>query len=138
MEQRLTIITLGVSDLQISEDFYTQKLGWQKSPMSTDGITFMKLNGILLGLYPENKLAQDAGMDEARSGFPGFTLAYNARSEQEVNVLFDQFAAREIKIVKSPEKVFWGGYSGYISDPDGYLWEIAFNPYLELDENGNV
>ena len=138
MQQRLTIITLGVSDLEGAENFYINKLGWEKSPMSTESITFIKLNGILLSLYPRESLADDAGMDSSGTGFKGFTLAYNARSEEEVDKLFSRFKSLDIKIVKNPEKVFWGGYSGYISDPDGNLWEIAYNPYLELDSDGNV
>lgn len=138
MQQRLTIITLGVSDLKTSEKFYTEVFGWEKSPMSQPTITFLKLNGILLSLYPVEKFKEEVNLNVKKEGFPTFTMAHNARSEAEVDALFEQYESRGAKILKRPEKVFWGGYSGYISDPDGYFWEIAFNPFLKLDEDGNV
>ncbi|WP_040495425.1 VOC family protein [Fulvivirga imtechensis] len=138
MEQRLTIVTLGVEDLTRSTDFYSNTLGWEKTKESNDNITFYKLNGILISLYPIKKLAEDAQTDHLRNGFKGFSLAHNARSESEVDQIFDDLRKKGVKIIKEPEKVFWGGYSGYISDPDGYLWEVAFNPYLELTQAGDV
>ena len=138
MEQRLTIITLGVSDLKASEKFYTEIFGWKKSPMSQDTITFLKLNGILLSLYPVEKFAEEVNLDVKKEGYPTFTMAHNARSEAEVDEIFRNFESKGVRILKKPQKVFWGGYSGYIADPDGYFWEIAFNPYLKLDEEGNV
>ena len=134
----MTIIGLGVKDLDIAADFYIDTLGWEKSPASNDTIIFIRLNGILLSLYPREKLAEDAQVDPHGSGFKGFTLAYNTRTKEEVDHLFTDLSAKGVKIVKAPEEVFWGGYSGYFADPDGNLWEIAFNPYLELDEEGNV
>lgn len=83
-------------------------------------------------------MAKDATIDENGNGFKGVTLAYNTRSENEVNEVIKDLETKGVKIVKQPSKVFWGGYSSYISDPDGHLWEIAFNLYLELDEKGNV
>lgn len=138
MEQRLTIITLGVSDLKASEKFYTEIFGWEKSPMSQDTITFLKLNGILLSLYPVEKFAEEVNLDVKKEGFPTFTMAHNARSETEVDEIFQNFESKRVQILKKPKKAFWGGYSGYIADPDGYFWEIAFNPFLKLDEAGNV
>ncbi|MCR9288519.1 MAG: VOC family protein [Bacteroidetes bacterium] len=138
MEQRLSILTLGVSDLKTAEKFYIEVFGWEKSPMSQPTIIFLKMNGLLLSLYPLQKFKEEVNLDVKKEGFPTFTMAYNARSEAEVNILFEQFKERGAKILKMPEKVFWGGYSGYISDPDGYFWEIAFNPFLKLDEAGNI
>lgn len=138
MEQRLTLITLGVQDLKTSEDFYIHKFGWEKAESSNENIIFIQLNGIMLSLFPKEELAKDATVDAAGQGFKGFTLAHNVRSEAEVDALFMIFKSKNITIVKEPEKVFWGGYSGYIADPDGYLWEIAYNPFLPLDEKGNV
>lgn len=140
MEQRLSIITLGVADLQKTTAFYTEKFGWKKSPQSNEGITFLQLNGLQLGLYPREKLAEDAQIEAKGNsdGFKGFTLAYCTRTEQEVDDLFADFEAKGVEIVKKPHKVFWGGYSGYIADVDGNLWEIAFNPFLEMDEDGNI
>lgn len=130
MEQRLTIITLGVSDLKQSVDFYENKFGWKKSPMSSDDIIFFELRGIILSLYSRDALAEDALVDPASSGFKGFTLGYNARSENEVDSLVSDLKSEGVKIIKEPQKVFWGGYSSYVADPDGNLWEIAFNPFL--------
>ncbi|MGF6146999.1 Glyoxalase-like domain [Kingella potus] len=86
---------------------------------------------MLFALFGKEALAADAQMPSESSGFPRFSLAHNVGSEAEVNALFGQLAAAGAKTVKTPQKVFWGGYSGYIADPDGFLWEIAFNPFLE-------
>ena len=133
MDQRITFITLGVKDLQISIDFYENKFGWKRSEMGNENIIFYELNGISLALYPVNELAKDATVNAEGNGFKGFTMAYNARSEEEVNTLIETLKTKGVKIVKEPQKVFWGGYSSYIADPDGYLWEIAFNPFLKIN-----
>lgn len=138
MEQRLTIITLGVKNLYKSTEFYETQFGWKKSASSNESITFFSLNGIYISLYEKEKLAEDAEIDALGEGFKGFTLAYNARSKEEVDQIFDDFKSKGVKIIKSPQEVFWGGYSGYVADLDGNLWEIAFNPYLKLDGNGNI
>ena len=138
MEPRVTIIGLGVSDLQVANDFYENKLGWKKTAASNDDISFFQLNGLLLSLYPKDKLAEDAQVSAEGSGFKAFTLAYNTRTKEEVDQVFAELKEKGVKIVKAPEEVFWGGYSGYIADPDENLWEIAFNPYLKLDEEGNA
>lgn len=140
MEQRLSIITLGVADLKKAEQFYTEKFGWSKAEESNENIIFMQLNGIKLALYANEALAEDANVnhDDSRSAYKGFTLAFCTRSEQEVDELFTNFEKQKVQIIKKPEKVFWGGYSGYIADPDGNLWEIAFNPYLTIDGAGNI
>jgi len=133
MEQRLTIITLGVKDLTTSIDFYENKFGWKRSEMSNDKVVFFQLNGIFLSLYSNGELAKDASIDSTGSGFKGYTISYNTRSEKEVDEIIKSLKDNGVKIVKEPEKVFWGGYSSYISDPDGNLWEIAYNPYLKID-----
>ncbi len=138
MESRVTIIGLGVSDLKVSTKFYEEKFGWTKTDDSNENISFFNLNGILLSLYPREKLAEDATVDHEGSGFKGFTLAYNTRSKQEVNDLIEELSGKGVKIVKEPQEVFWGGYSSYIADPDQNLWEIVYNPYLQIDESGNV
>lgn len=138
MEQRLTIVGLGVEDLQVSSQFYEEKFGWKKMKSSNEGITFFQLNGILLSLYPNEKLAEDATVSPEGNGFKGFTLAFNTRTKEEVDTLIAELDAKGVKIVKRPQSVFWGGYSSYIADPDDNLWEIAFNPYLPLDEAGNT
>ncbi len=138
MEQRLTIIGLGVSNLKKATLFYEETFGWTKTEASNESISFFQLNGILLSLYPREKLAEDAKVSHEGEGFKGFTLAYNARSKDEVNAIFADLEKKGVTIVKYPEEVFWGGYSGYVSDLDGNLWEIAFNPFLPLDEKGNA
>ncbi|MEX0290199.1 MAG: VOC family protein [Flavobacteriaceae bacterium] len=138
MEQRLTIIGLGVSDLQGATDFYEHKFGWKKMDSSNESISFFHLNGILLSLYPREKLAEDATVDPIGSGFKGFSLAYNTRTKEEVDDLVSDLEAKGVVIVKKPEDVFWGGYSGYVADLDGNLWEIAYNPFLPIHADGNV
>jgi uncharacterized protein len=138
MDQRLTIITLGVSDLKKSTAFYENNFGWKKLSTSTEDIVFFQLNGIQLALFGKGELAKDATVDNDGKGFKGITLAYNTKSEHEVDEIVKGLKAKGVKIIKEPSKVFWGGYSSYISDLDGNLWEIAFNPYLPLDEKGNV
>lgn len=138
MEQRLTIVGLGVNDLQTSSAFYEGTFGWERLPSSNESIVFMQLDGILLSLYAREELAKDAGVSSSGSGFKGFSLAHNTRSHEEVDELFTMFESKGVEIVKPPEEVFWGGYSGYIANPDGNLWEIAHNPFLALDEKGDV
>lgn len=138
MEQRLTIITLGVSDLKTISEFYDTKFGWTRTPASNEHIVFYQLNGILLSLYPKTSLAEDAKTSVAGSGFKAFTIAYNTRSEKEVDEVIETLRNKGVTIVKEPQKVEWGGYSSYVSDPDDNLWEIAYNPFLPLDEKGNI
>jgi uncharacterized protein len=138
MQQRLSIITLGVKDVKLATEFYETKFGWSKLPSSNEHITFFQLNGIQFALFETNELAKDATIVNDGSGFKGLTMAYNARSEAEVDEIVSDLAAKGVVIVKQPGKVFWGGYSSYVADIDGHLWEIAFNPYLLLDEKGNI
>ena len=138
MEPRINILTLGVENLKASTIFYQEKFGWEKMEMSTDQISFFNLRNIIFSLYQKDKLAEDATVDAGGSGFKAFTLAHNVRSEQEVDELIDKLESKGVKIVKRPEKVFWGGYSSYVADPDENLWEIAHNPFLELDERGLI
>lgn len=138
MEQRITIITLGVSDVEKLTFFYETKFGWKKDVSSNEHITFFKLNGILLSLYQSDELAKDATVSPNRSGFKGYTLAHNVHSEEEVDELIENLRDKGVTIVKEPQKAHWGGYSSYVSDIDGNLWEIAYNPYLVLEKNGTI
>jgi hypothetical protein len=138
MDQRLTIITLGVENVKVSTDFYEKTLGWKKMDSSNENITFFKLNGIMLSLFQKDSLAIDAEVQAEGTGFRSFSIAYNARSIDEVNAVFKDLTEKDVKIIKQPKEVFWGGYSGYFADPDGFLWEVAYNPYLEMDEKGNI
>ena len=132
MEQHINYITLGVADLAESRRFYREVFGWQETADSNENIAFFQAgNALLLALFGQAALARDAQIPKQSSGFPRFTLAHNVGSEAEVDALFAGFAAKNINIIKAPQKVFWGGYSGYLADPDGFLWEIAFNPLLQ-------
>ena len=132
MEQHINYITLGVADLAESRRFYLEVFGWQETAGSNENIAFFQAgNALLLALFCQSALARDAQIPEQSSGFPRFTLAHNVGSEAEVDALFAGFAAKNANIIKAPQKVFWGGYSGYLADPDGFLWEIAFNPFLQ-------
>ena len=132
MEQHINYITLGVADLAESRRFYREVFGWQETADSNENIAFFQAgNALLLALFGKAALARDAQIPEQSSGFPRFTLAHNVGSEAEVDALFAGFAAKNANIIKAPQKVFWGGYSGYLTDPDGFLWEIAFNPFLQ-------
>jgi uncharacterized protein len=138
MEQRVTLITLGVSDLKRSRDFYENKFGWNALESSNENIVFFQLNGLQFALFPDHALAEDAGVPPEGKGFKKFSLAHNLRSEKAVDDLIAHLQSKGVTIVKPPQKVFWGGYSSYVSDPDGNLWEIAYNPFMTLDEKGNV
>jgi uncharacterized protein len=138
MEQRISIITLGVSNLKTSTDFYTSKFGWRLLESSNENIAFFQLNGVQLALFDRNELAKDATVESTGNGFKAFSLAYNARSEKEVDDIISTLKANGVKILKNPQKVFWGGYSSYVCDPDSNIWEIAYNPYLKLDNQGNI
>src|SRR4051812_41126274 len=132
MRQKLTLITLGVDDIRRATDFYEKGLGWKRSAASMDDMILFPLGGIVLGLYPRKLLAEDAGVDANSSGFSGITLSYNAKSEKEVEEVLDKVEKLGASIVKSAQKVFWGGYHGYFKDPDGHIIEVAFNPYWEM------
>ena len=138
LEPRVSIITLGVKDMKHARAFY-EALGWKAAPASNDNVTFFQGNGVVLGLYGHGALAEDAGKKtQDQPDFRGVSLAYNCRSEKEVDEVFQFAISCGASISKRPEKVFWGGYSGYISDPDGHLWEIAHNPFAPMDEIGHL
>jgi catechol 2,3-dioxygenase-like lactoylglutathione lyase family enzyme len=134
MHPRLHLITLGVADLPRSLNFYEKGLGWKKSAASQDNVAFFQLNGLVLALYPRKLLAQDANLPPTGSGFAGISLAYNAKDEAEVDRIMAQVEALGASIVKRPQQVFWGGYSGYFQDPDGHLFEVAYNPFFPFDD----
>lgn len=137
MEQRVSVITLGVSDLARSRAFYEGGMGWAVGD-SADPIVFFQLNGMVVALYPREALAEDAGVPVAGNGFAGITLAHNVRSPAAVDELLAQAEGAGGRIVKPGTKASWGGYSGYFADPDGHLWEVAYNPFWTLDPDGTV
>ncbi|WLQ17119.1 VOC family protein [Hahella aquimaris] len=129
MKPRISMITLGVEDLQRSVDFYENGLGLPKMPTESANVAFFTLNGTWLGLYPRHLLAEDATVPDDGSGFKGVTLAHNLASKEEVDAQIQQAIEAGAKLTKPAEDTFWGGYSGYFADPDGHLWEIAWNPH---------
>jgi uncharacterized protein len=137
MKQHVHIITLGVRDLEKSKKFYAETLGWKIS-RPQEGIVFFQAGGIVLALYPRDLLAEDAMVSPGGSGFSGIALAYNAGSEAEVDEIIADLKSKGVKIIKEPQKVFWGGYSSYFADPDDFCWEVAYNPFFAFDENGSL
>ena len=133
MEPRLSLVTLGVADLARAIAFYRDGLGLPLRPESAGDVAFFGLAGVWLALYPRNALAEDASSAPEGSGFRGFTLAHNVRSEAEVDTLLAQACAAGATLVKAAQKTFWGGYSGYFADPDGFLWEVAHNPHFWIE-----
>lgn len=127
MEPRLSLVTLGVADLDRADRFYAGVLKLPRIPTPPE-VRFFELGRIWLSLYDRKALAADAGVPAEGSGFAGFTLAHNLRSPQEVDALLAEVAAGGGRIVKPAHQAEWGGYSGYFADPDGYLWEVAWNP----------
>jgi uncharacterized protein len=138
MRQKLNLITLGVGDFDKALNFYEKGLGWKKSDKSMEELALFPLGGIALALYPRQELANDTTLAFEPTGFSGMTISYNAKSEKEVDEVMAKVSVLGATIVKPAQKVFWGGYSGYFKDPDGYLIEVAYNPFWELDENDNL
>jgi catechol 2,3-dioxygenase-like lactoylglutathione lyase family enzyme len=127
VEPRLSFVTLGVTDLERSIRFYEKVLGLPRFE-TPDSVAFFEMGKTWLALFPREELAADAGISPVGTGFPGFTLAHNVRSEAEVDRLLSEVAERGGTIVRSGRRADWGGYTGYFSDPDGFLWEVAWNP----------
>lgn len=138
MRQKLNLITLGVENFEKSLAFYEHALGWKKSDKSMDGLALFDLGGIILALHPLDELAEDTTLPFQSSVFSGLTISHNTKSEKEVEEILETVAKNGGTIVKPAQKVYWGGYSGYFKDLDGHLFEVAYNPFWELDENGNV
>jgi hypothetical protein len=130
MEPRISMITLGVTDLARSRTFYKDGLGLPEHSASNEGVAFFELRGTWLGLYPREALAEDAKVPNEGSGFGGFSLAHNRPSKDAVDATLNEAVAAGGRLVKPAEDVFWGGYSGYFADPDGFLWEVAWNPFM--------
>jgi len=135
---RITMITLGVADVAASTAFY-QRLGFKSSSASNDNVTFFHMNGTVLGLFGRDALAADAGLEPTRpQAFEGMALAHNLASREAVDAAWEFAVQSGAKPVKKPHEVFWGGYSGYFADPDGHLWELAHNPFMELSQDGHM
>ncbi|MCB1742639.1 MAG: VOC family protein [Gammaproteobacteria bacterium] len=129
MKPRISMITLGVRDLDRAIEFYERGLGLPRMD-SPPEVAFFPLNGTWLGLFSRDALAEDAGVASAGDGFAGFSVSHNLASEAEVDELFARAIVAGAISVKRPRPVYWGGYSGYFKDPDGHLWELAYNPHF--------
>jgi uncharacterized glyoxalase superfamily protein PhnB len=128
MNPRMSMITLGVEDLSRAIEFYESGLGFPRYGEGDD-IAFFSLSGTWLGLYDRDALAADAGLDRSGTGFRGVTISHNVGSEQEVDLVMKEALTAGARLVKKAQKTSWGGYGGYFSDPEGHLWEVAYNPF---------
>lgn len=133
MDAHLSLVTLGVRDLARARRFYEEGLGLPVMPQSNDDVVFFGLRGVWLGLWSQESLAEDAGVAVQESGFRGITLAHNVRTKQEVDAVMAQAARAGATITRPVQDVFWGGYTGYFADPDGHLWEVAYNPRFWIE-----
>jgi uncharacterized protein len=129
MKPHITFVGLGVGDLDRAIEFYETGLGLPRMP-GPEGIAFFELSGAMLSLYPRDKLAEDIGISPEGTGFSGVTLAHNVGSSDEVDAVLQEAVAAGAALIKPGQKVFWGGYSGYFTDLDGYYWEVAWNPFI--------
>jgi catechol 2,3-dioxygenase-like lactoylglutathione lyase family enzyme len=137
MEQRLSLITLGVTDLARARRFYEDGLGWTKGN-DEDEVAFYQLNGLVLALWTRKELAEDAHVTDTGAAFSGVTIAFNTRSHDEVDDVLAQAEAAGGTVLKAAEEAPWGGYSGYFADPDGHPWEVAWNPGWSIDDAGHI
>lgn len=137
MKQAISLVTLGVGDLARSRAFY-RALGWRESSASQAEVAFYQTGSTAFALFARASLAEDAGVSPDGAGFPGFTLAHNVASKEAVDATLREAAAAGGRLVRPGEQAPWGGYRGYFADPDGFLWEVCFNPFFPLDENGFV
>jgi catechol 2,3-dioxygenase-like lactoylglutathione lyase family enzyme len=135
VEQRLSLVTLGVADLDAARRFY-EALGWRETPRA-EGVVFFQSGGMVVALWDRAALAEDSGVDDT-GGWGGVTLAHNVRSREAVDEVIEQARAAGATIAREPAETFWGGYSGVFVDPDGHPWEVAHNPYWTLTDDGSV
>ena len=136
MEQRLSLVTLGVSDLDRARRFY-EALGWTTRAAADDDVVFFQAGSTIVALWGRDQLAEDSGVADG-GGWGGITLAYNTRSPEEVDAVVEEARAAGARIAREPAATFWGGYSGVFVDPDGHPWEVAHNPHWQLGEDGSV
>ena len=138
MEQRISMIALGVRDLQQARQFYETGLGWKASKLGGDKSIFFQLGGMVLGLYPIELLEEDANLSRKSPDFSGITIAYNAHDKTEVERVLNEAQQAGATILKPAQNAFWGGYSGYFADLDNHPWEIAWNPNWKIDGDGSL
>lgn len=137
MEQRVSLITLGVADLARARAFY-ERLGWKRSVRKAEGVVFFQTGCMALALWSRAELAKDANVADQGSGFSGVALAYNARSREEVDAVLAEAVAAGATLLKPAQEAFWGGYYGHFADPDGHIWEVAWNPGFTVAPDGAV
>jgi catechol 2,3-dioxygenase-like lactoylglutathione lyase family enzyme len=130
MKPRLSFVTLGVSDLERSRRFYVEGLGLPVREPGGDDVVFVDMGTMVLGLWSLTNLAEDAGVSPEGNGFRAFSLAHNVPSKEDVDIVLEQAVEAGGRLVKPAKDTFWGGYTGYFADPDGFLWEVAWNPFM--------
>jgi predicted lactoylglutathione lyase len=136
MEQRLSLVTLGVGDLARARAFY-EALGWKTNAGPDDDVVFFQAGGMVVGLWSRERLAEDSGVEDA-GGWGGVTFAYNVRSPREADEVLEQARAAGAHIAREGGETFWGGYSGVFVDPDGHPWEVAHNPRWTIADDGSL
>ena len=138
MDPRISLVTLGVRDLERAIRFYRDGLQWPVSSAGGGEVAFFRTSGAILALYPRHLLAADVHLSDRGTGFGGITLAHNVASKEAVDAVLSQASAAGARILKAAEQALWGGYSGYFADLDGYPWEVAWNPHFPLAPDGSV
>lgn len=138
MDPHISLVTLGVHDLERSRRFYRDAIGWPLSSASTSEITFFRTHGVALALFPREELAADANLPLGASGFGGITLAHNVAKRDDVDTVLGEAIAAGARLLKPATDASWGGRSGYFADPDGYAWEVAWAPGFPLDASGSI
>jgi catechol 2,3-dioxygenase-like lactoylglutathione lyase family enzyme len=136
MEQRVSLVTLGVADLARARAFY-EALGWHSDSSPENDVVFFQAGGMVVSLWSRTSLAEDSGVADS-GGWGGVTLAYNVRSPEEVDAVVEEARAAGARIAREPAKTFWGGYSGVFVDPEGHPWEVAHNPFWRVADDGSV
>jgi len=137
MEQRLSLVTLGVRDLAASRAFY-KRLGWTESAPSNESVAFFQCGGMVLALWGRDALSEDAGVAAPGKGFANVTLAQNVRSREDVDAVLAEAKKAGATILKAGAEAFWGGCTGYFADPDGFAWEVAWNPGFTILPDGGI
>jgi len=140
MKARVSLITLGVTDLVRARRFYETGLGWSVGPLTNDSVVFFQAGGLILALFGRDELARDANLSDAGQPgrFGGIALAHNVRERRQVDRALERARRAGATILKPAQDAFWGGYSGYFADPDGHVWEVAWNPHFTMDAAGAV
>ena len=136
MEQRVSLVTLGVTDLQRARAFY-EALGWTTRADPGDDVVFFQAGGMVVALWDRASLAEDSGTEDSR-GWGGVTLAYNTRTPGDVDAVIEEARTAGATIAREPAETFWGGYSGVFVDPDGHPWEVAHNPRWTINADGSI